>query len=151
MQMVAALKSAREKGTITPDKPMTGRVLAENLNKYFHWEPPLSGDAGLRELANYARSVKQPVAIGAEGYGYYYGYTTPEVRVALATLKGRRLKMDYAIRGLEDWIREHEQTEAEEFKRHQPSNGNSTPDVLTKYLDLEEVNRDPERCVNGLD
>jgi hypothetical protein len=117
LQMVAALKSGRDKGKITPDNPIRGARLAEELNKYYGWTPPISGDAGVRDLANYARSVKQPITIGEHGHGYYYGYTTPEVKVALASLKSRRLKMDNAIRGLEDWIREHEQLESEQFKR----------------------------------
>jgi hypothetical protein len=121
LQMTQALKSARDKGNITPSNPITGRLLAKRLNEYFKWDPPLSGDAGVRELANYARSVKQPITIGAEGHGYYYGETTPEVTVALASLKGRRLKIDNAIRGLESWIKEHVQIEAQLFHEGEKS------------------------------
>ena len=117
LQMVAALKSGRERGKITPSNPILGRKLAEELNKYYKWDPPLSGDAGVRELANYARSIEQPVGIGAEGYGYYYTHTSPETMVAVASLKSRRAKMDAAIRGLEKCAQRQSQIEAELFRQ----------------------------------
>lgn len=114
LKLVESLKSAREKGKITPSKPMTGRTLAENLNKVFGWK---ISDSGVRELVNYARSIKKPISIGSEGYGYYYALTSTEMMVTVVDQKSRIAKANEALRGSEECVREMKQLEA--FKSNQ--------------------------------
>jgi flagellar motor protein MotB len=112
LKLGEALRSARDKGNITPGKPMTGRVLAKELNKHFNWD--LSADAGVRELVNHARTIGIPIA--GDGRGYFFARDSAELSPAIADLKSRIAKISQALHGLEKSARQMGQIESELFR-----------------------------------
>lgn len=139
-----ALKKARELGKITYSSTRSGRTIAEQLNAFYHWEPPISGDAGVRELVNHCRTLGIPIV--GDGKGYAYGTNSAELIPTIADLKSRIAHISQALHGLEKCARQMEQVEADIFRQLQAVKGNGTtnalPDVLTKHFELEPVEKE---------
>jgi hypothetical protein len=117
------LKNAREAGRVTPSDRITGRLIAEKINDKCGWN--LSGDAGVRELVNHARTIGLPIIGNAKGY--CWGVNSAELTETIADLKSRIAKMSQALHGLEKSARKMEQEEMELFKER-ATNGKAAND-----------------------
>jgi hypothetical protein len=100
--------NARIKGTLTPEVQQNSETLAKKLNEKYEWN--ISGGAGMRELANYGRSIDLP--IGGDGKGYYYAYTSREMALVEADITSRMTKMGLALAGVKRCRRRMQQIEA---------------------------------------
>jgi hypothetical protein len=92
-RVVNKLKFERERGSIMPDRPVTGTVLMEAYNRRFgtNWD-----DRHAREVIHYARTVLHaPIGYKcARGHsGYFYCLTEKEYAETKAKLRNRAMKI----------------------------------------------------------
>jgi len=102
------LRRARIEGRIRPEDPLAGKLIAAKLNRFYGWD--LRGDAAVRELVNYARTIEQPIAATKEGY--FWATNSAELKETIADLKSRIACIGAALAGLERCQRRMRQVEA---------------------------------------
>ncbi len=101
-KIVEKLKISRQQGRVTPDHPITAREICNRMKA----RGIEITDIDVREMFNYQRQLGRWVATHQSGKGYFWAISPGEMKHTLHSLRGRRNKIDKAIRGIEKGMQE---------------------------------------------